>query len=75
VDSAKTALQNGACTYWCISKQMHKKTPFLHNGYMKSLELMKITSLFSVLKKQSFGNNILTRTMHGILPKVIELTI
>ncbi len=23
MDSATTALQNGACTYWCISKQMH----------------------------------------------------
>ncbi len=23
VDSATTALQNGACTCWCISKQMH----------------------------------------------------
>ncbi len=38
VDSATTALQNGACTYWCISKQMHYKTTFSHNGYMKSLE-------------------------------------
>jgi hypothetical protein len=39
VDSATTALQNGACTYRCISKQMHYKTPFSHNVYMKSLEL------------------------------------
>jgi hypothetical protein len=36
VDSATTALQNGACTYRCISKQMHYKTPFSH---MKSLEI------------------------------------
>jgi hypothetical protein len=27
VDSGTTALQNGACTYRCISKQMHYKTP------------------------------------------------
>ncbi len=32
-----TALQNGACTYQCISKQMHYETPFSHNGQMKSL--------------------------------------
>jgi hypothetical protein len=38
VDSLTTALQNGACTYQCISKQMHYKTLFSHNGYMKSLE-------------------------------------
>jgi hypothetical protein len=28
VDSATPALQNGACTYQCISKQIHYKTPF-----------------------------------------------
>jgi hypothetical protein len=38
VDSATTAVQNGACTYLCISKQMHYKTPFSHNGYMKILD-------------------------------------
>jgi hypothetical protein len=38
VDSKTTALQNGACTYQCISKQMHYKTPFSHNGYMIGLE-------------------------------------
>jgi hypothetical protein len=36
VDSATTALQNGACTYRYISKQMLYKTPFSH---MKSLEI------------------------------------
>jgi hypothetical protein len=36
VDSATTALLNGACTYRCISKQIHYKTPFSH---MKSLEI------------------------------------
>jgi hypothetical protein len=38
VDSATTALQNGACTCQCISKQMPYKTPFPHHSYMKSLE-------------------------------------
>jgi hypothetical protein len=38
VDSATTALQNGACTYQFIYKQMHYKIPFSHNSYMKSLE-------------------------------------
>jgi hypothetical protein len=37
VDSATTALQNSACTYRCISIQMHYKTPFSHSGFMKSL--------------------------------------
>jgi hypothetical protein len=47
VDSSTTALQNGACTYQCISKQMHYKTLFSHNGYMKSLEFYeKYISLF-----------------------------
>jgi hypothetical protein len=32
VDSATIALQNGACTYRGISKQMHHKTLFSHNG-------------------------------------------
>jgi hypothetical protein len=38
VDSATAALQNGACTYRCISKQMLYKTPYSHNDYIKSLE-------------------------------------
>jgi hypothetical protein len=40
VDSGTTALQNGDCTYRCISKQMFYKTP-LHTTttYMKSLEI------------------------------------
>ncbi len=45
VDSATTALQNGACTYRCISKQMHYKSPLSHNGYMKSLEIYETSSL------------------------------
>jgi hypothetical protein len=39
VDSGTIALQNASCTYQCISKQMHYKTPFSHNGYMNSLEI------------------------------------
>jgi hypothetical protein len=48
VDSSTTAFQNGACTYQCILKQMHYKTLFSHNGYMKSLEFYdeKYISLF-----------------------------
>jgi hypothetical protein len=30
VDSATTAIQNGARTFQCILKQMHYKTPFSH---------------------------------------------
>jgi RNA recognition motif-containing protein len=37
VDSTTNALQNGACTYQCVSKQMHYKTPFSHNSYKNSL--------------------------------------
>jgi hypothetical protein len=54
VDSAKTALQNGACIYRCISKQMHYETPFSHNGYMKILEYYKTTSLLFSLEKTNF---------------------
>ncbi len=35
VDSATTALQNGACTIGAFPKQMHHKTPFSHNGSWK----------------------------------------
>jgi hypothetical protein len=49
VDSATTALQNGACTNQCISK--HYKTPFSHNSYMN---FMTTTSLYSVWKKTNF---------------------
>ncbi len=55
MDSATTALQNGACTYRCISKQMHYKTPFSHNCYMKSLEFYKnYITLFCLEKKLAF---------------------
>jgi hypothetical protein len=51
-DSAITALQTGACKYRCISKQMQHKTPFSHNGYMKSLEIYEnFINLFCLEKK------------------------
>ncbi len=52
VDSATTALQSGASTYRCISKQMHYKTP---TSRMKSIELHEnyCTSLSSVWKKET----------------------
>jgi hypothetical protein len=62
VDSATTAPQNGACTYWCISKQMHYYTPFSHNGYMKSLEFYEnYITLFCLEKNKLFDNIILTQ--------------
>jgi hypothetical protein len=54
VDSATTALQNGACTYQCISNQMHYKTPFTHNGYMKSLEFYDNYITLFCLEKTNF---------------------
>jgi hypothetical protein len=61
VDSATTALQNGACTYQPISKQMHYKSPFSHNGYMKSLEFYeKYITLFCLEINKLFDNIMLT---------------
>jgi hypothetical protein len=54
VDSGTTALQNSACAYRSISKQMHYKTPFLHNGYMKSLEIYENYITLFCLEKQTF---------------------
>ncbi len=53
VNSGTTALQNGACTFRCISKQMHYKTLFSHRLNEKSGNLWKCTStsLCSVWKK------------------------
>ena len=48
VDSATTALQNGAFTYRCISKQLHYKTHFSHNCCMKFYE--NYTTLFCMEK-------------------------
>jgi hypothetical protein len=62
VDFATTALQNGACTNWCISKQMHQKTPFSYNGYLKSLEFLENNiTLFCLEKNKLFDNIILTQ--------------
>jgi hypothetical protein len=72
VDSGTTALQNGACTYRCISKQMHFKIPFAHNGYMKSLEIYENYITLFCWKKTNF---LTILYLHGILPKVVESTI
>ncbi len=53
VYSATTALQNGACTYRCISKQILYKTLFSHNSYMKSLEIYENYITLSCLEKNS----------------------
>ncbi len=55
VASATTALQNGACTYRCISKQMDSKTNFSYNIYMKSLEFYEsYITMFLLEKKNNF---------------------
>ncbi len=62
VDSGTNALQNGACTYRCISKQMHYKTPFSHNGYMKSLEIYEnYITLFCLEENKLFDKITLTQ--------------
>ncbi len=59
MDSATTALQNRACTYQCISKQVHYKTPFSQNGYMKSLEFYEKYIILFCLEKNKLFDNIL----------------
>jgi hypothetical protein len=59
VDSTTTALQNGACTYRCISKQMHYKTLLSPNGYMKSLEIYENYITLSCLEKYKLFYNII----------------
>jgi hypothetical protein len=59
VDSSTPALQNGACTYQCFSKQMLYKIPFSHNGYMKSLEFSENYITLFYLEKKLFDNIIL----------------
>ncbi len=61
MDSATTALQNGACTYSWISKQMHYKTPFPHKGNMKNLEIYENYITLFYLEKKLFDNIILTQ--------------
>jgi hypothetical protein len=51
---------------------MHYKTPFSHNGYMKSLEIYEF--MFCLEENKLFDKIILTQNQ-CILPKVAELTI
>ncbi len=68
VDSATTALQNDACAYRCISKQMHYKTPFSH---MKSMEIYENYITLFCLEKKLF-----LQFFHAwYIPKVIKITI
>jgi len=72
------ALQNGACTYQCISKQMLYKTPFLHNSYMKSLEFYDNyrTSLCSVWNKTNFLRYYInSEQCMAYYSKMVEITI
>ncbi len=53
---------------------MHYKTPFSHNGHMKSLEIYENYITLFCLEKQTFWQELRTM-MQGILPKLVELTI
>ncbi len=63
VDSGTTALQNGACIYRCISKQMHYKTPFSQRLFEKSGNLWKLHHSVPSGKKTNF-DNIMTHAWH-----------
>ncbi len=55
VDSATTALQNGACTYRCMSKQMHYETTFFTQRlHEKSGILWKLHHSVQSEKKTTF---------------------
>ncbi len=61
-----------------IGEFLNNKTPFSHNSHMKSLEFIKITSLCSVWKKETFWDIILTQKQECMFyyPKwVVEITI
>ncbi len=76
VHSATTGLQNDVCIYRCISKQMHYKTPFSPNGYMKSLEFYEnYITLFCLEKNKLFDSIILTQNHAWHMTKVVEKTI
>ncbi len=60
------------CTYRCISKQMHYKTPYSH---MKSLEIYENYIILFCLEKKRFCNIILYQNHAWHIPKVIEITI
>ncbi len=66
VDSATTALQNGACTYRCFSKQRHYKPLFSHNSYMKSLEFYENYITLFRLEKNKFVYNIMLTQNHTL---------
>ncbi len=82
---------NGAATVRWILQQLHSKTVLAHIGTFPNKCTLKqpfhTTSAWKVWnfmkthhsclsgKNKLFDNIILTRTMHGILPKVVELTI
>jgi hypothetical protein len=54
---------------------MHYKTPFSHNGYMKSLELYeKFITLFYLKKNKLFEILYLLRTMHGMVEKLLSIS-
>jgi hypothetical protein len=54
---------------------MHYKTPFSLNDYMKSLDIYENYITLFCLEKTNFLTILYKlRNMHGILPKVIELT-
>jgi hypothetical protein len=76
VDSRTTALQNGACSYPCISKQMNYKTPFSPNGYMTSLEFNEnYITLFCLEKKKLFDNIILAQNHALYITQVLKFSI
>ncbi len=54
VDSATTALQNGDFTYRCMLKQMHYRTPFSHNGSIKSGIIWKLRQSVLSGKNKTF---------------------
>jgi hypothetical protein len=75
VDSATTALKNGACTSGCISKQMHYKTPLSHNGYTKSLGIYEnYISLSCLEKNKNLYDIIFTQNHTWHIPQVVEIT-
>ncbi len=72
MDSATTALQNGACTYRCISKQMHYKTLFSHNGQMKSLEIYENYITLFYLEKNFLQSYINSEPYMAYYPKWLK---
>ncbi len=65
VDSATTALQNGACTYQCISNKCTIKTPFSHNSYMKSREFDENYIALFCLEINKLFDNIMLKVVNS----------